>query len=680
MQPKKYSKISAIFIAFLYFLIGILWIHFSDSAVNIIASTTNEFKLLQTYKGFFYVFTTSVLLYFLVLRFLHTQVKEYNTYFDALETKFELEKSLKNMNEMYYDIFDNMLDSVAHCRMIFENGKPVDYEYINVNKIFESTTGLHDVIGRKISEFIPQYAQENPDSLHIFGEVASTGKPCKWEHYLKALDQWYNFSIYSPKYGEFIVISANVTSEKKALQSVKEKEVFLDRTSHIAKIGGWSFDVPTLQGEWTDELIRIHDLPPDAFIDVNKGLEYYTPQSRPIIEKAVQDIISFGKPFDLELEIISAKGIHKWIRTVAEPVIVDAKVTKVHGVMQDITELKHSKIASQQNMYKYQLLFENSLDALMTFSLSSGKFSNPNQATLKLFGAQNEADFLAIGPANVSPLFQPDGRASDEKSREMIEIALRDGSNFFEWQHKRLNGEIFDADVLLTRLNLDGEEPFIQATVRDVSERKHSEEKIINYLKKLKSAMKGTLLAISKMVEQRDPYTAGHEQRVGLIAAAIACEIGYPEDKCTELQEIGLAHDIGKISIPAEILSKPTKLTMLEYELIKTHSEKGYEILKNIEFPFPIAEIIYQHHERMDGSGYPRALKGDEILPEARILAVADVIEAMASHRPYRASLGIDQALEEIERGRGTSYDADVVDATLHLFREKNYSIPMQEL
>jgi putative nucleotidyltransferase with HDIG domain len=152
--------------------------------------------------------------------------------------------------------------------------------------------------------------------------------------------------------------------------------------------------------------------------------------------------------------------------------------------------------------------------------------------------------------------------------------------------------------------------------------------------------------------------------------------MGWPEDKCRVLSLIGLVHDIGKISIPAEILSKPGRLSALEYSLIQTHAQKGHEILKDVEFPLPIAEIIYQHHEHMDGSGYPRGLKGDEILPEARIIAVADVLESMESDRPFRLRLGIEQALAEIRRGRGTHYDAQVVDACLRMFNEKNYTVP----
>ena len=188
--------------------------------------------------------------------------------------------------------------------------------------------------------------------------------------------------------------------------------------------------------------------------------------------------------------------------------------------------------------------------------------------------------------------------------------------------------------------------------------------------------MKSTLQAVAKVVEAHDPYTAGHERRVGIISADIAREMGWSEEKCQTMQLIGLVHDIGKISVPGEILTKPGKLSAIEFELIKTHAEQGYQILKNVEFPLPIAEIIREHHERMDGSGYPQGLKGENTLPESRILAVADVVEAMASDRPYRPSKGIEEAIHEIESHRGGLFDPDVVDAMLRLFREKDYHLP----
>ncbi len=195
-------------------------------------------------------------------------------------------------------------------------------------------------------------------------------------------------------------------------------------------------------------------------------------------------------------------------------------------------------------------------------------------------------------------------------------------------------------------------------------------------LKQLRDGLEGTVQAVSAMVEMRDPYTAGHERRVAELACAIAGEMGMSEEQLRGIHLASTVHDLGKIQIPAEILSKPGRLTEVEYSLIRQHPKTGYEILKNIEFPWPIAQIILQHHERLDGSGYPQGLKGEEILLEARILAVSDVVEAMASHRPYRPGLGVQTAMAEIRKNRGRFYDEGVVDACIRLFEEKNYVLP----
>ena len=185
--------------------------------------------------------------------------------------------------------------------------------------------------------------------------------------------------------------------------------------------------------------------------------------------------------------------------------------------------------------------------------------------------------------------------------------------------------------------------------------------------------LEGTVQAIATTVEMRDPYTAGHQRRVAQLAAAIAVEMGLPEEQAHGIHLAGTIHDLGKIQTPAEILSKPGKLSTTEFSLIKEHAQNGYEILKDIEFPWPIAQMVLQHHERLDGSGYPQGLQGNEILLEARIMAVADVVEAMASHRPYRPGLGIDAALAEITKGHSTYYDVNAVDACARLFREKGF-------
>lgn len=194
--------------------------------------------------------------------------------------------------------------------------------------------------------------------------------------------------------------------------------------------------------------------------------------------------------------------------------------------------------------------------------------------------------------------------------------------------------------------------------------------------KKYTCALEETIQAISMTIEKRDPYTAGHQWRVSLMATEIAAEMGMDATAIEGLRLGSMVHDIGKISIPVEILTRPGSLSDLEFTMIKGHAQVGGEIMQQVHFPWPVAEMILQHHERMDGSGYPGGLKGEEILPEARVIAVADVLEAMASHRPYRPALGLDIALAEIRRGAGSIYDADVAAACLRLFEERGYSMP----
>lgn len=191
--------------------------------------------------------------------------------------------------------------------------------------------------------------------------------------------------------------------------------------------------------------------------------------------------------------------------------------------------------------------------------------------------------------------------------------------------------------------------------------------------KRLENIIDGSIQAIASAVEIRDPYTAGHEQRVAHLAAAIARQLGLDDQKVHGIEIAGFLHDLGKIAVPAEILSKPCRLNDLEFGLIKMHPQVGYEILHKIYFLWPVAEATLQHHERMDGSGYPNGLKGNDIILEARILAVADVVEAMSSHRPYRPAVGVEAALKEIAEHRGTLYDGEIIDACCHLVRNKGF-------
>ena len=269
----------------------------------------------------------------------------------------------------------------------------------------------------------------------------------------------------------------------------------------------------------------------------------------------------------------------------------------------------------------------------------------------------------------------------DESTKALIlkkwdELDHGRSSITFNFPFKKADGTHLTLRADVTIIAWGGSFEYL-SLVQDITEIEHAREQIDRSVEQLEQAIKGTFIAVSNMIEFRDPYTAGHERRVGLIAKEIGKELGWPSERCESLELIGLVHDIGKISIPAEILSKPTKLTPLEMELVKGHAQAGYDILKDVTFNAPVAEVIWQHHERLDGSGYPRGLKGNDILPETRIVSVADVLEAMSSHRPYRPALGVDAAIAEIRRGRGAQYDAEVVDAALKLINENK--LPLKQ-
>ncbi|WP_438950883.1 HD domain-containing phosphohydrolase [Porticoccus sp.] len=254
------------------------------------------------------------------------------------------------------------------------------------------------------------------------------------------------------------------------------------------------------------------------------------------------------------------------------------------------------------------------------------------------------------------------------------EEIFRKGGGMHEYRFRHANGSHIMVQDELHQLAVSSGTRFIGVWT-DVSEPYRLEQDARQYAAQLEQAIFNTVDTVAKLTELRDPYTAGHEKRVGVIAAAIAAEMGFDKRFQEGLRMAGLLHDIGKIAVPTEILVKPKRLSASEYELIKEHAEFGCQVLKNIPFPWPVADIARQHHERIDGSGYPQGLKDQQIIIEARITAIADVVESMASHRPYRPALGIEVALAEIESNAGKLYDLDAATACLRLLREKDYSI-----
>ena len=306
------------------------------------------------------------------------------------------------------------------------------------------------------------------------------------------------------------------------------------------------------------------------------------------------------------------------------------------------------------------------------YIIQDERFAYLNPRFAEIFGYAS-ADEL-IGRDSLSVVAEKDRGMVAENIRLRIAGEVR--ALNFSFTGQRKDGSLIEVGLNSAYATYRGRAAII-GLLQDISEKKRAEERIQGYIEQLESAFMRTVEVATTLSEMRDPYTAGHERRVGELATAIGAELGFDAPRQEGLKVAGYLHDIGKINIPSEILSKPGKLSPIEYQLIQGHPRAGYDVLKEVMFPWPVAEVALQHHERIDGSGYPQGLKGEAILLEARIMAVADVIEAMSSHRPYRPGLGIDRALAEIARGRGTAYDPVVAEACLKLFREKGYAIPV---
>jgi PAS domain S-box-containing protein len=339
--------------------------------------------------------------------------------------------------------------------------------------------------------------------------------------------------------------------------------------------------------------------------------------------------------------------------------------------MEDITGRKKSEEALKNSEAKYRNIFENAVEGIYQSTID-GRIITANAAFARMAGYDSPEELIkSIKDMGTQLYVHPKDR------KRLMEI--RDAKGFvsgFEVEFYKKDGSKFWV-VINARTVKDeqGKVIYLEGLIEDITVRKNAAEQLHQTLSRLKKAVGTTIQVLGTASEARDPYTAGHQKRVADLARTIATEMGLSTNTIEGIRMAGSIHDIGKLSIPAEILSKPTKLTDLEFSLIKEHSRIGYEMLKDVESPWPLAQIIYQHHERMNGTGYPGNLKGDEIIMEARIMAVADVVEAMASHRPYRPTLGIEAALEEIEKNKGILYDNVVADTCLRLFREKGYQL-----
>lgn len=407
----------------------------------------------------------------------------------------------------------------------------------------------------------------------------------------------------------------------------------------------------------------------------------FHPDDRQRAMNAWQDAVAHNTEYSLECRLRKADGTYRWWLIRGAPTLNEKYIIeKWFSTCTDIDDIKFSEESERKASAKLLAAIDSLSDAIFISDVD-GNFTNFNNAfsTFHKFKSKDDCAKTLKEYSLFIDVFLPDGTLAT-LDQWAVPCALRgESATDAQFTLKRKDtGESWAGSYNYAPIRDEsGQITGSVVVARDITEKKRAEDQRKSYVHRLESTMEDTLNILAKTVDIRDPYTAGHEQRVGAISQDIAIKMGLSKTDAHNLKLIGLVHDIGKVGVPAEILSKPSKLSKIEFDLIKTHVNIGYEILKNVNFIAPVAEIVREHHERIDGSGYPRGLKGNDILMEARIIAVADVIESMASHRPYRAALGIDAALAEIEGGRGTKYDPRVVDACLELFRKDGYTIPL---
>ncbi|MGD0856863.1 MAG: HD domain-containing phosphohydrolase [Dehalococcoidia bacterium] len=437
----------------------------------------------------------------------------------------------------------------------------------------------------------------------------------------------------------------------------------------IAAIFNWVSEYVTFQDIenrilWAnDNVVNATGLPLDKLKE-RQCYEIWHKRQQACPHCPFQEIFRNGKSVEREI-VTTSRGI---CLVRGGPIRDDqGNIIAMAKVVSDVTERKKDEELLKQSEERYSALFGNSFDMVYIHDFE-GNVIDANQAALDALGYTREE----LPTLNFRSFLSAEQML---RAMHLVERIRKTGTQheLTEFTLRCKDGTYKTIEARAAAI-YRGKKPYaVQAIACDTSARKKSEKNLASSVETLKKTLKDAVSTMAKIVEMRDPYTAGHQQRVADLATTIATEMKLSIDRIELLDMAASVHDIGKTNIPAEILSRPGKLSDLEFQILKTHSQSGYDILKNIEFPWQVAQIVLQHHERMNGSGYPNRLKGEDILLEAKIIAVADVVEAMASHRPYRPALGIDLALEEIINNKGILFDPNVADACVKLFLEKRF-------
>jgi PAS domain S-box-containing protein/putative nucleotidyltransferase with HDIG domain len=586
---------------------------------------------------------------------------------DITERK-RMEQELRESEEKYRELINGMNDTAW---VIDFDGNFIDVNDAAVEVLGYSreellAMGPHDIDSsldaKTITDLIKGMAT---DKMQVFETSHTTkdGKPIPVE--IKS-----SLITYQGKQA-ILSIARDITKRKQAEEALRENEeklknivenstnIFYSHTpDHILTYH--SPQVKDILGYEPDEaMMKWTELASDNPIN-KEGLK--------LTERAIKT----GKPQPpYELELNHKNGKKVWVEVREAPVVVNGKTILIVGALTDITERKKA----EEDLHKNEAVLKEALVAAQMgiwhwFPETDSVVWDENLYRIAGRDSKLPAPSYAEHP-------QVYTLESWQRLKAAVENALQTGTPYqLDLELIRPDGSrrwVIGRGEALRDTTTTGRIVQFRGTVQDITERKKAEEKLQNSYLQMQEMLVTTVNALASTVEMKDQYTAGHQPRVTQLACAIAEEMGLAEEQIEGIRMAGLIHDIGKIVVPAEILNKPGPLTEIQYEMVKMHPRAAFDILKGIKFPWPVAEIVLQHHERMDGSGYPQGLSGEEIMLEARILAVANVVEAMISHRPYRAAYDIKESLAEISKNKGILYDPAVVDACLKLFKEKRF-------
>jgi PAS domain S-box-containing protein/putative nucleotidyltransferase with HDIG domain len=478
---------------------------------------------------------------------------------------------------------------------------------------------------------------------------------------------------------EVVISFIDITREREQLKEIETSRQRLSNILESTNVGTWEWNIQTGEMIYNERWAQMLGYTLDEIAPVNSQtfLRFVHPEDAETGKKIRMEV--FEKElvrYDIEIRIKHKDGSWVWVqdRGMVTSWTADGKPLTMSGTHSDITQRKEIEIELQKTTLQNQRILDRLQDAYFQVDLS-GIIRIANPAAASIFGYPSNREMLGLPAVTLY---------ADPKDRERLygELKKKGEIKDYDFLGLRADGTSFSCSTHVQIIRDDeGKINGVESLCRDITEYKKLEEGIKRQRdileesnKKLEHMLEQSVNAISRIGELRDAYTAGHQRRVQELSCAIARYMGLSEEDIVILSYGALIHDIGKIYISSDILNKPGKITDLEYQILQTHAEYGYNVINSIDFPERIPMMVHQHHERMDGSGYPQGLQGDQIILESRILAVADVVEAMTSQRPYRAALGLEAALDEIMLYKGSKYDEAVVTSCVHLFKEKIFS------